>query len=264
MINRTRLSVALTGAVLVGALSLGHAQETVQFPDLRASYLKTGDFIGPDHVLRVRPGMNKDQVRLELGNPHFNEGLFGVKEWDYGFNFYTGKGKEYVTCQFKVIFDKDSLARSVHWKPESCADLVLPKAATPVVSAGSALQPVRQALRLAADALFAFDSDVLRPEGRLRLNELAAQLKDLRYERIDVVGHTDRLGKDSYNLALSERRARAIRAALVVAGVDESLINVAGKGGAEPIVTCTNKDRAALVACLAPNRRVDVTVHGSR
>ena len=121
--------VCHSGLVVLAAVALvgtARAQE-VAFPDLKSSYLKTGDFGGPDHAWRVRPGHNKDQVRLELGNPHFSEGISGVNEWDYAFNFYTGKGSEHVTCQLKVKFDKvDGHYRvgSTHWNNSDCAALV--------------------------------------------------------------------------------------------------------------------------------------------
>jgi len=107
----------------------------VNFPALDSSYLKTGDFVGPDHVKRITPGLNKDQVRLELGNPHFSEGIFNVREWDYIFNFYTGKGNEYLTCQFKVKFDANNRATSTHWKNPECEGYVNPPQVkdTPIV-----------------------------------------------------------------------------------------------------------------------------------
>jgi OOP family OmpA-OmpF porin len=67
------------------------ASGEVNFPSLDSSYLKTESFVGPDHVRRITPGLGKDQVRRELGNPQYSEGLFGVREWDYVSNCLAGK-----------------------------------------------------------------------------------------------------------------------------------------------------------------------------
>ena len=78
-----------------------------------------------------------------------------------------------------------------------------------------------------------------------------------------VYGHTDRLGSDAYNMDLSQRRADAVRALLVQQGVPSHLIRAQGMGKNQPVVQCENANRNELVACLAPNRRVEVTVNGS-
>ena len=94
----SRIALGALLACLAFTALPAFAAGEAQFPALSSSYLKTGDFIGTDHVRRITPGLNKDQVRLELGNPHFSEGIFGVREWDYAFNFYTGKANnDYVT-----------------------------------------------------------------------------------------------------------------------------------------------------------------------
>jgi OOP family OmpA-OmpF porin len=84
---------------------------------------------------------------------------------------------------------------------------------------------------------------------------------------VNVNGYTDRLGSAQLNQKLSERRAEAVKAYLVSKGMDASKIEVfgfgkTGAGSSQPFVSCTQKDRKQLVACLAPNRRVEVEVHG--
>lgn len=271
MTRQTIVRTAAAAMLCAGAFCTAFAAtEEIRFPELKDSYLKTGDFIGPDHVRRVRPGLNKDQVRLELGNPHFSEGIFGVSEWDYAFNFHTGKGNEYVTCQMKVVFARAEgqyRVSSTHWKNPDCALLVQPPEVVPVAAAPVLLPP--QKVTLNADGLFRFDGsgpDDLLPEGRERVARLAADIganfKLLHY--VTVTGHTDRLGTDAYNQALSQARANTVRDLLVQAGIDRSKVRASGMGKRQPVVSDCEGTRATpeLVRCLQPNRRVEIDVVG--
>ena len=103
----------------------------------------------------------------------------------------------------------------------------------------------------------------LKPEGRRAINQLAAELKGTQYERVEVVGHTDRLGSADYNQRLSQQRANTVRAVLVEGGVAASRIEARGRGASDPVVQCSQSARAALIDCLAPNRRVDVSAQAS-
>ncbi len=107
------------GSVSKGIDDDGRAAEVV-FPDKdRDAWLKEGTFPNPDNLRAVAPGVTKDQLYALLGRPHFNEGLAGVREWDYIFHFRRPEGGV-ASCQFKVIFDKDYRGRSFHWLPADC------------------------------------------------------------------------------------------------------------------------------------------------
>ena len=73
-----------------------------------------------------------------------------------------------------------------------------------------------------------------------------------------ITGYTDRIGPQAYNLKLSQRRADSVKAYLVGKGIAASRLSTTGKGEADPVVQCTDKNHAALIKCLEPNRRVDV------
>jgi outer membrane protein OmpA-like peptidoglycan-associated protein len=112
--------------------------------------------------------------------------------------------------------------------------------------------------------LFDFDQWKLRPELIQSLDAIAAKLKTTKCEGINVVGHTDRIGTKKYNQGLSERRANAVKEYLVEqGGVDPSLISTSGVGESEPVTEladCQGLRKKKLIACYAPDRRVEVTV----
>jgi len=84
---------------------------------------------------------------------------------------------------------------------------------------------------------------------------------------VQVTGHTDRLGPHDYNMKLSERRAQAVREYLIQGGVASGKIAARGVDGADPVTgsECKgNKPTPALIACLQPDRRVDVEVTGTK
>jgi OOP family OmpA-OmpF porin len=127
----------------------------------------------------------------------------------------------------------------------------------------------RRRVRFAADSLFTFDQSTMKPEGRAALERFAKELNGTRFEVITVEGHTDRLGSAPYNQALSLRRAKAVQAYLVAhGGIDSAKVSVVGKGESAPVTKpadCKgNKPTAALIACLQPDRRVEVEVTGTR
>jgi OOP family OmpA-OmpF porin len=116
-----------------------------------------------------------------------------------------------------------------------------------------------------------FDKAVLKPEGQAKLDDLVAKLKGVALEVIIAIGQTDRIGGDAYNQKLSVRRAEAIKAYLVSKGIEPSRIYTEGKGKTQPVKQCPNpgpkseiKNRTQLIACLQPNRRVEVEVVGTQ
>ena len=119
-----------------------------------------------------------------------------------------------------------------------------------------------------ADTLFSFDRSELGPQGRAALDQFAHELASMKFDTVTVEGHTDRLGSQAYNQKLSLRRAEAVKDYLVsTGGVNASQISSVGKGEAQPVTKTEdcrgNKPNAKLIACLQPDRRVDVEVAGT-
>lgn len=102
--------------------------------------------------------------------------------------------------------------------------------------------------------LFAFDSAELNPGAGDVLDQVVEVALLLEDDRIIVRGHTDDQGDEEYNRDLSQRRAQAVVAYLVDAGVDESLLRAEGLGESEPIATGTSDDARAR------NRRVEIVL----
>ena len=126
---------------------------------------------------------------------------------------------------------------------------------------------VPQSINFSADALFAFDKAVLKPEGRAELDDFARQLSGAQYDAIFVTGHTDRFGSNEYNQKLSERRANAVKDYLVSKGVPANRINADGKGEMQPVTKpgdCKGAKSVKVIACLQPDRRVHVEVTGTK
>jgi OOP family OmpA-OmpF porin len=123
-------------------------------------------------------------------------------------------------------------------------------------------------VHFSADALFDFDRADLRPQGSRELDAFVSELRGVQYDGMRVIGHTDRLGSTAYNANLSRRRAAAVAAYLVRAGVPADKLATSGGGESDPLPATANchgnAATPALVACLQPDRRVDVQVQGMR
>jgi outer membrane protein OmpA-like peptidoglycan-associated protein len=106
---------------------------------------------------------------------------------------------------------------------------------------------------------FEHDSDVIGPESRRPLEVLAEFIASHgELGTIEVHGHTDEQGTPAYNMALSRRRARAVVAFLVEAGVGEERLRARGFGDSRPVVRATTPDARAR------NRRVEFVIVNER
>ncbi|MGB9151036.1 MAG: OmpA family protein [Burkholderiales bacterium] len=148
--------------------------------------------------------------------------------------------------------------------PEPTAAPVAAPAPAPVIIQAPVPAPTPvplprvERITLSDTELFDFNSANLRMP-QPKLDEIAGVLaKNPQVANVVVNGYTDRLGTDSYNTRLSQRRAEAVRSYLVSKGVAANRLRAIGHGEANPVVQCTDKDRPALIRCLEPNRRVEI------
>jgi OOP family OmpA-OmpF porin len=132
-------------------------------------------------------------------------------------------------------------------------------------------RPVIQKITLSTDVLFDFGKAELKDSGKQRLDQLVSEIKGADVDEIIAVGHADRIASDDYNQKLSEARAQAVKDYLSQVGAKSNAITAEGKGESQPVTGEDCKklgaERAAnkkLVACLQPDRRVEIEVLGSR
>ena len=99
---------------------------------------------------------------------------------------------------------------------------------------------------------FKFNSAELDPNSELILNYIAEALIAEDSVRVEISGHTDNIGSDSYNLNLSQRRAESVRRYLISQGISEFRIIATGKGESEPVASnATETGRSR-------NRRIEI------
>lgn len=153
--------------------------------------------------------------------------------------------------------------------PEPVRVQVAPKVEpAPIVPVPTPPAPIKK-VRLAADTLFKFGQATLTPAGHQTVAQFATDLKGIDVQSIRVTGHTDRIGSHASNLKLSQRRADNVKADLMNAGgIAASKITAVGVDGADPVTKPNDckgrKVTPKLIACLQPDRRVDIEVFGTK
>jgi OmpA-OmpF porin, OOP family len=99
---------------------------------------------------------------------------------------------------------------------------------------------------------FEFNSARLDPASFTELDNLSAFLLKNPQVKVEVSGHTDDVGEDTYNLELSGKRSESVAAYLISKGVEKQRITTQGYGKAQPLIQSTSEDARKL------NRRVEV------
>ena len=113
-------------------------------------------------------------------------------------------------------------------------------------------------LNMPSNITFGTDQDVIRAEFYRVLNSVAIVLREYNQTLVNVYGHTDSDGSDTYNQALSERRAVNVARYLVQQGTDQRRYHVVGYGEERPIASnATAQGKQA-------NRRVEIQLEPLR
>lgn len=182
---------------------------------------------------------------------------------------------EYQETQGEIIADKEedlghtrtALAASQHAGQRTAMQLSNEKAARAAADqraadAQAALaklaavkdEPRGMVITLSGSVLFASGRSTVLTAARTRLEEVADVLLEDGERHIIVQGHTDSQGSDAHNLALSQRRADAVRDTLVQRGYRSDLIESRGMGEGEPVAENGTADGRA------NNRRVEIII----
>ena len=125
-------------------------------------------------------------------------------------------------------------------------------------TAGTGVDIIRQGdelvLRMPDGITFGYDRADVQPQFRATLDGVAATLDEYQSTAIDIYGHTDSTGSDSYNQGLSERRAQSVAGYLVARGVDRVRLATRGFGESQPIADNSSEGGRAA------NRRVEIRI----
>jgi OOP family OmpA-OmpF porin len=262
---------------LVGTLPLGAGFSV--FGRVGAAYTQARDsFSGTGAVVVTNPNPSQRDTNLKLG--------LGVQ-----YDFTPALGMRLEAERYRVndavgnIGDVDMVSLGLIYRFGAKAQAPRAAAPAPAVYAAAPApmivappppappvvvqRPAPVRVSFSADALFDFDKSDLKPAGRQELDKLAGDLRGATYASIQVTGHTDRLGPHDYNQRLSERRAQAVSAYLVQsAAIPAGKISARGVDGADPVTKAGdckgNKATPQLIACLQPDRRVDVEVNATK
>jgi OOP family OmpA-OmpF porin len=116
--------------------------------------------------------------------------------------------------------------------------------------------PAVQKVSVKGVAQFDFDKADVNPDDGGKLMSEVRSMKNVTWQTISVVGHTDSVGPDAYNQGLSERRAKAVEAFLVGKGVKPERIRTSGKGETVPVASNQSASGRAM------NRRTEIEFQG--
>lgn len=261
---------------LVGTLPLSERWSVIGRIGAQGAHARDS-FRGTGAVSVANANPSKSEVNYKVGaglqyeiNPSFF--LRGEVE-RYRINDAVGNRGDIDVWSLSLVFPFGRAPTRVP-APVAAAPAYVAPAPEPVVMAAppppaAVVVPPRHRVSFSADSLFAFDAAEVRPEARADLDKFAKELGSTQFDVIKVEGHTDRLGSTAYNQRLSVQRAESVKAYLVTSGgLDASKMSAVGKGESTPVTKAEDCQgslpRARLIACLQPDRRVEVEVTGTR
>ncbi|MHC8342597.1 OmpA family protein [Pseudomonas sp. RT6P73] len=143
--------------------------------------------------------------------------------------------------------------------PDTPANTPVEHHGCPLPQYPASVKPVEVAqpevITLPSDVLFAFNQSDLSASAQSQLDSLMDKLQNADVVSIKVIGHTDSVGSDEYNQALSERRASSVAAYLLSQGLAPNKLTSEGKGESQPVAdNDTDEGRAK-------NRRVELHIN---
>jgi OOP family OmpA-OmpF porin len=272
-------NIKIKGLNLDAVGTLPITEKFSAFGRLGVAYAHTdGSFVGTGavNVLNPSPSARDTNLKVGLGVQYaFTEALSLRAEIErYRINDAVGNKGDVDLASIGLVYRFGGKTPTPVAQTTAPAPVIIAQAPapTPVYVAPPAPPPpppAPQNVSFSADSLFDFDSAAVKPAGRGELDKLATDLRGVDFDVIKVTGHTDRIGRQAYNQKLSSERAEAVGSYLVsAAGIPAGKISAKGVNGADPVTKpgeCVGtKVTQALIACLQPDRRVDIEVTGQR
>jgi OOP family OmpA-OmpF porin len=272
-------NIKIKGLNLDAVGTLPITEKFSAFGRLGVAYAHTdGRFVGTGavNVLNPSPSARDTNLKVGLGVQYaFTEALSLRAEIErYRINDAVGNKGDVDLASIGLVYRFGGKTPTPVAQTTAPAPVIIAQAPapTPVYVAPPAPPPpppAPQNVSFSADSLFDFDSAAVKPAGRGELDKLATDLRGVDFDVIKVTGHTDRIGRQAYNQKLSSERAEAVGSYLVsAAGIPAGKISAKGVNGADPVTKpgeCVGtKVTQALIACLQPDRRVDIEVTGQR
>ena len=232
-------------------------------------------FRGTGAVLVRNPTANKREANIKFGvgmQYAFTDALaMRVEAERYRVNDAVGNRGDVDLVSLGLLYRFGPHAAPVAMTtvmPEPVAVVVPAPAPTPAPVVETPAPAVKK-VSFSADSLFNFGKSTMTAAGHQAVRQFATDIKGTDYDTIKVTGHTDRIGSHASNLKLSQRRANAVKADLIDAGgIAANKIVAVGVDGADPVTKpgdCKGrKVTPKLIACLQPDRRVDIEVTGTK
>ena len=274
-------SLKLRGANidLVGMLPI--TEKFSAFARVGANYADVKDsFSGSGAVLVRNPNPSKKETNVKYGLGlqyafNYNWAMRGEVE-RYRINDAVGNKGDIDLVSLGLIYrfgakkapqpQRVYAPEPVVMAPEPAPVIVAPPPPPPA----AAPMPVRlMQVQFSADSLFDFDKSTMKPTGKQHLDKFANELRGTNYSVVKVTGHADRIGSQAYNKKLSKRRAESVKTYLVQsAGLPADKVVTGEVDESQPVTKpgeCVGKTATKkLIACLAPDRRVEVEVTGTK
>ena len=215
--------------------------------------------LGLQYAFTESFGLRAEVERYRIDDAVGNKGDIDLASLGLVYRF--GKNRAAPTYVARATEPTTPAPRVIAPEPIVAAPVVQPPIAPAVIP------PQPRRVTFSADALFDFDKATIKPAGMRELDKFVADLRGTNFDVITVTGHTDRIGSDAYNMALSTRRADTVKSYLVSsAGLPSGKITARGAGETNPITKpadCKGA-RPAQIVCLQPDRRVVVEVLGTK